>query len=83
MAYDFDLNKAFRITSDQILATQFESLDLLAAYMLHLLANSQSMGKLRVGFKNVKSMTKILSSTFTSLDDDETPLPYVTRETLA
>ncbi len=83
MANDFDLNKAFRITTDQIHATLFKYLNLLAVYMLHSLANSQSMGKLSCGFKNVKSMTKMLSLKYLSLDYNEAPLPYVTCQTLA
>ena len=51
--------------------------------MLHSLAQSQSMGKVSAGFKNAKSMTKMLSQTFPALDEDEAPLPLVTRETLA
>ena len=78
-----DLNVSFKITSDQIARIQFEYLNLIAAYMLHSLALSQSMGKLSAGFKNAKSMTKMLSQTFPALDEDEAPLPLVTRETFA
>jgi hypothetical protein len=41
------------------------------------------MGKVSAGFKNAKSMTKMLNQTFPALDEDEAPLPLVTRETLA
>ena len=77
------MNAAFKITSDKIAGVQFEYLNLIAAYMLHSLAQSQSMGKVSAGFKNAKSMTKMLSQTFPALDEDEAPLPLVTRETFA
>ncbi len=39
---------------------QFEYLNLIAAYMLHTLVESQSMGKLLYAFKNVRNMEKFL-----------------------
>jgi hypothetical protein len=39
---------------------QLEYLNLIAAYMLHALAESQSMGKLLYAFKNVRNMEKFL-----------------------
>ncbi len=78
-----DLNVAFKITWDQIAGITFEYLNLIAAYMLHSLAQSQSMGKVNAGFENAKSITKMLNQTFPALDEDEAPLPLVTRETFA
>jgi hypothetical protein len=39
---------------------QFEYLNLISAYMLHVLVESQSMGKLLYAFKNVRNMEKFL-----------------------
>ena len=39
---------------------QFEYLNFIAAYMLHALVESQSMGKLLYAFKNVSSWRKTL-----------------------
>ncbi len=39
---------------------QFEYLNLIAAYMLHALIESQSMGKLLYAFKNVRNMDEFL-----------------------
>ncbi len=39
---------------------QFEYLNLIAAYILHALVESQSMGKLLYAFKNVRNMVKFL-----------------------
>jgi hypothetical protein len=39
---------------------QFEYLNLIAAYMLHALVESQSMGKLLYAFKNVRNMEKFI-----------------------
>jgi hypothetical protein len=39
---------------------QLEHLNLIAAYMLHALVESQSMGKLLFAFKNVRNMEKFL-----------------------
>ena len=39
---------------------QFEYFNLIAAYMLHALVESQSMGKLLYAFKNVRNMEKFL-----------------------
>jgi hypothetical protein len=39
---------------------QFEYLNLIAAYMLYALVESQSMGKLLYAFKNVRNMEKFL-----------------------
>ena len=39
---------------------QFEYLNLIAAYILHALVESQSMGKLLYAFKNVRNMEKFL-----------------------
>jgi hypothetical protein len=39
---------------------QLEYLNLITAYMLHALVESQSMGKLLYAFKNVRNMDKFL-----------------------
>ena len=77
------MNADFKITSDQIAGVQFEYLNLITAYMLDSLTQSQSMGKVGAGFKNVKSMTKMLTQTSPALDEEEAPLPFVTSETFA
>ena len=46
---------------------QFEYLNLIAAYMLHALVESQSMGKLWYAFKNVRNMEKFLEKTLMRL----------------
>jgi hypothetical protein len=60
---------------------QFEYLNLIAAYMLHALAGSQSMGKLLHAFKNVRNMEMFLENN-AAPTDDETP-PILTRETMS
>ncbi len=50
-----------------------------AEYMLHALAESQSMGKLLYAFKNVRNMEKFLEENAHA--DDWTP-PILTRETM-
>ena len=47
---------------------QFEYLNTIAAYMLHVLAESQSMGKLLHAFKNVRNMDKFLEENAASAD---------------
>ncbi len=59
---------------------QFEYLNLIAAYMLHALAQYQSMGKLLYAFKNVRNMDKFLEENARAPDGN--PL-ILTRQTMA
>jgi hypothetical protein len=58
---------------------QFKYLNLIAAYMLHALAESQSMGKLLHAFKNVRNMEAFLENN--AAPTDETPI--LTHETIS
>ncbi len=62
-------------------SVQFEYLNLIAAYMLHALAGSQSMGKLLPAFKNVRNMETFLENNAAPTDDET--LPILTRETMS
>ena len=59
---------------------QFEYLNLIGAYMLHALAQSQSMGKLLYAFKNVRNMDKFLEENASAPDGNP---PILTRQTMA
>jgi hypothetical protein len=59
---------------------QFEYLNLIAAYMLHALAESQSMGKLLYAFKNIRNIEKFLEENAHAPDGTQ---PILTRETMA
>ena len=59
---------------------QFEYLNLIAAYMLHALVKSQSMGKLLYAFKNVRNMEKFLEENAHEPDGTQ---PILARETMA
>ncbi len=59
---------------------QFEYLNMIAAYMLHALAQSQSMGKLLYAFKNVRNMDKFLEENAHAPDGNQ---PILTRQTMA
>ncbi len=59
---------------------QFEYLNLIAEYMLHALAESQSMGKLLYAFKNIRNMEKFLEENAHAPDGTQ---PILTRETMA
>jgi hypothetical protein len=59
---------------------QFEYLNLIAAYMLHALVESQSMGKLLYAFKNVRNMEKFLEENADAPDGTQLILA---RETMA
>ena len=48
------------MTEDTVQTIQSEPLNLIAAYMHHALAGTQSMGKLLHAFKNVRNMDKFL-----------------------
>ena len=55
-------------------------LNLIAAYMLHALAGSQSMGKLSHAFKNVRNMDKFLHENAAPPFRTQ---PILTRETMS
>ncbi len=57
---DMDLCLAYNMEEGTMESIQFEHLNFIAAYMLHALAESQSMGKLLYSFKNVRNMEKFL-----------------------
>ena len=59
---------------------QFEYLNLIAAYMLHALVESQSMGKLLYAFKNVRNMEKFLEENAHAPDGTQ---PILAREIMA
>ncbi len=59
---------------------QFEYLNLIAAYMLHALVESQSMGKLLYAFKNVRNMEKFLEEKAHAPDGTQ---PILASETMA
>ncbi len=59
---------------------QIKNLNLIAAYMLHALTESQSMGKLLYAFKNVRNMEKFLEINAHAHDGTQLIL---TRETMA
>jgi hypothetical protein len=59
---------------------QFEYLNLIAAYMLHALVESQSMGKLLYAFKNVRNTEKFLEENAHAPDGAQ---PILARETMA
>ncbi len=49
-----DLNIAYNMVVGTMESIQFEYFNLIPVYMLHTLAESQSMGKLSYAFKNVR-----------------------------
>ena len=59
---------------------QFEYLNLIAAYILHALVESQSMGKLLYAFKNVRNMEKFLEDNAHAPDRTQ---QILARETMA
>jgi hypothetical protein len=59
---------------------QFKYLNLITAYMLHALADSESMGKLLHAFKNVRYMEKFLEENAHAPDGTQ---PILNRETMA
>ena len=61
---------------------QFEYLNLIAAYMLHALVESQSMGKLLYAFKNVRNMEKFLEENTHAPDGSHRTQPILTRKTM-
>ena len=73
-----DLCIAYNMEEGTMESIQFEYLNLIAAYMLHALAQSQSMGKL--AFKNVRNMDKFLEENARAPDGNP---PILTRQTMA
>ncbi len=59
---------------------QFEYLNLISVYMLHALAESQSMGKLLHAFKNARNKETFMENNAAATD--KTP-PILTRETMS
>jgi hypothetical protein len=59
---------------------QLEYLNLIAAYMLHALVESQSTGKLLYAFKNVRNMEKFLEENAHAQNGTQ---PIRARETMA
>ncbi len=55
-------------------------LNLIASYMLHVLVESQSMGKLLYAFKNIRNMEKFLEENAHAPDGTQSILA---RETMA
>jgi hypothetical protein len=55
-----DLSVAYNMQEGTLESLEFKYLNEIAAYMLHALAESQSMGKLLYAFKNVRNMEKFL-----------------------
>ncbi len=55
-----DLSVAYNMPAGTLQSLEFEYLNEIAAYMLHALAESQSMGKLLFAFGNVRNMEKFL-----------------------
>jgi hypothetical protein len=58
-----DLSIGYKMPESTLKSLEFEYLNEIAAYMLHALAESQSMGKLLYAFKNVRNMEKFLEET--------------------
>ncbi len=74
-----DLSLAYNLEECIMESIQFEYLNLIAAYMLHALAWSQSMGKLLYAFKNVLNMEKFLEENAHAPDGSQpilTPAPW-------
>jgi hypothetical protein len=75
-----DLSIAYNVEEGTKESIHFEYLNLIAAYMLHALAESQSMGKLLYAFKNVQNMEKFLEENTHAPDGNQ---PILTRKTMA
>ena len=75
-----DLCIAYNMEAGTMESIQFEYLNLIGAYMLHALAQSQSMGKLLYAFKNVRNMDKFLEENASAPDGNP---PILTRQTMA
>jgi hypothetical protein len=57
---DMDLCLACNMEEGTMESIKIEYLNLITSYMLHALAESQSMGKLLYAFKNLRNMEKFL-----------------------
>jgi hypothetical protein len=77
---EMDLSLAYNTEEDTMQSIQFKYLSLIAAYMLHALAESQSMGKLLHAFRNVRNMDKFLEENTAPPDGNH---PILTRETIS
>ena len=77
---DTDLNIAHELDADTWTGLSMEHLNMIAVYMLHTLALSQSMANLAVAFRNARNMERFLSEQFSG-DDDVAPI--LTRQTVA
>ncbi len=75
-----DLSLRYSVEEGALDSVQFKYLNLIAAYMLHALAESQSMGKLLYAFKNVRNMEMFLENNTAPNDEN---LPILTRETMS
>ena len=77
---DIDLSVGYNMTDDTMQGIQLEYLNMIAAYMLHALAETQSMGRLLHAFKNVRNMDKFLEDNAQPPDGAQ---PILTRETMS
>jgi hypothetical protein len=79
-----DLSVAYNMQEGTLESLEFEYLNEIAVYMLHALAESQSMGKLLLqvlyAFKNVRNMEKFLEENAAPPGGRQ---PLLTRETMA
>jgi hypothetical protein len=75
-----DLSVAYNMQEGTLQSLEFEYLNEIAAYMLHALAASQSMGKLLYAFKNVRNMEKFLEENAAPPGGRQ---PLLTSETMA
>jgi hypothetical protein len=75
-----DLSIGYKMPESTLKSLEFEYLNEIAAYMLHALAESQSMGKLLFAFKNVRNMEKFLEENAAPPGGRQ---PLLTRETMA
>ena len=77
---DIDLSVAYNMAADDMANVQFEYMNTIGAYILHALAESQSMGKLLHAFKNVRNMDKFLEENAAPPAGAQ---PILTRETMS
>jgi hypothetical protein len=75
-----DLSVAYNMPESTLRSLEFEYMNEIAAYMLHALAESQSMGKLLFAFRNVRNMEKFLEENAAPPGGRQ---PLLTRETMA
>jgi hypothetical protein len=79
-AKDVDLSLGYTVTDDIEREIPSEPMNLIAAYMLHALAGTQSMGKLLHACKNVRNMDKFLHENAAPSGGTQ---PILTRETIS